>query len=193
MARTSNSTQAKLGLTWSGPVFSGWPADLRALSLICPWGWAMTRAPEPVRKRVENRTWAPYDCVLPHEWFLLHSGVGYDKKMAERIARISGQPVPTKAELREVGELGALVAFARVVRVTEKPDELPEAQRRWRLMENRYGWLLDVHPLEKPVACLGWHKLWRVSPPRVSTGLVKSLRGMFDEMRLSEVPLPEAA
>lgn len=196
MTRTENILQAELGLAMqepSGPILNGWPADLRALSLTAPWGWCMTRAPEPVRKRVENRSWAPYDCVLPHEWFLLHSGVNYDLESAEWISGRIDHAVPTKTELQASGELGALVAFARVVRVTEGLAELPVAQVKWRMTGDRYGWLLDVRPLEKPVACLGWHKLWRASPPRVSSALVKGLRAAFDEMRLAESPLLEVA
>lgn len=170
-----------------------WPEDLRALTLTAPWGFAMAQIPEPDRKLVENRTWPPIPTVLQHGWFMLHQGVGYDRDAAEWIYLRVGRPVPTKAELLASGRLGALIAFARLVRLTREMAELPEAQRKWRMiLENRYGWLLDVRPLEKPVRCIGWHKLWRVSRS-VSNGEMKYLRNVFDEMKLAESPLTEIA
>lgn len=187
--QTSAEPQLALGLAPQPPLrISGWPADLRALTLTPPWGFAMTRAPLPGRKLVENRTWPPIPALLRGDWFMLHSGVGYDAESANWISHRIGQAVPTKAALRAAGELGALVAFARLVRLTQTLEELPESQREWRMTGNRYGWLLDVRPLEKSLLCMGWHKLWRVSP-RVSSAEVKHLRGVFDEMKLAEAPL----
>src|SRR5262249_55473402 len=145
------------------------------------------------RKLVENRTWPPIPSVLQGEWFMLHQGVSYDADVMRWIEGRLGRRPPSRVELADAGHLGALLAFARVARAAERLDGLPEAQRRWRLIENRYGWLLDVRPLAMPVSCLGWHKLWRVSPPRVSSALMKSLRAMFEQMSLSEVPLAEVA
>lgn len=171
-------------------MLGGWPEDLRALTLTAPWGFAMTQVPEPDRKMVENRTWAPIPAVLQHGWFMLHSGADYDREAAEWISRRTGGPVPTKSELRASGRLGTLIAFARLVRLTEVLAELPEAQVKWRMTDNRYGWLLDARPLEKPVACPGWHKLWRVAK-NVTSGELRYLRDVFGEMKLAESPLRE--
>lgn len=141
-----------------------------ALTLHLPWSWAMVHAPEDVRKRVENRDWPPPPRIASGQWFLLHAGQALDDAEAWGfIGGVIGRPPPTLEELRAAGQVGALLAFARVVGVVEgtpSPGErvtwrgLPAGQERW--FFGPYGWVLDVRPLEKPVPCRGWHKLWRV-------------------------------
>lgn len=154
-----------------------WPATgrrprgaFRALTLTAPWGWVMTRGP----KRIENRDWLPTPDLLGGDWFCLHQGVGYeDEEGVQWIAERLGRLPPTREELLEAGELGALLAFARVLRVVTRPEEVfPEIdQERWLKRSPRnQGWWLDVRPLAAPITCRGFQKLWGV-PAEAAAGL----------------------
>lgn len=169
------------------PSVLAWPDDLRALTLTNPWGWAMTRAPK--LKRVENRDWPPFPAQMSGHWFMLHAGVAYEKpKWIRWIADRAGATPPTREELRRRGEVGALLAFARVLRVVTSAADLDPDQRPWLMKERKYGWVLDVRPLEKPVPYIGFQKLWRVQKHGfmgVPNGLAL-LQQEFDRMKLSE-------
>ncbi len=153
-----------------------WPAvgrhprgPFKALTLTPPWGWCMARLQGLERKLIENRDWLPTPDLLEGDWFCLHQGVGWvDDKDWKTIARTLGRPPPAREELGEAGELGAILAFARVLRVVREFDEVfPEIhQARWLRSLQEYpknhGWVLDVRPIPQAIACKGFHKLWGV-------------------------------
>jgi hypothetical protein len=152
-----------------------WPAagrhprgPFKALTLSPPWAWCMVRLQGLERKVIENRDWYPWPDLLEGEWFCLHQGIGWDDGCEEWIIRAIGRPPPSREELAEAGDLGAILAFARLLRVVRHFDEVfPEIhQARWLKSLERHpknqGWWLEIHPIPEPIPAKGAHKLWSV-------------------------------
>lgn len=127
-------------------------AGVPALTLLNPWGLAITR----YGKNVENRGWPPPPNLTR---FLIHAGKGSDPD--------------GMAHLRSVGYEDALahVVPSAIVAVADLNGCCRLAVRgrdcpcgRWAAARQFHWKLTNVVPLPEPVPCRGAQRLWRPAP-----------------------------
>jgi hypothetical protein len=125
--------------------------ELKAITLIRPWAWAICHA----GKRVENRSWHPPLKVIGQR-IAVHAGKKYDHRDAEWIQATFNVKVPAES-LQPTG----IVATALLSEIVMDRDKPWTEHRRWYF--GPYGWVLeDVRPLPEPIPCRGAQGLWDV-------------------------------
>jgi hypothetical protein len=126
------------------------PGDTPALTLLNPWGYAITHK----GKRAENRTWTAPESL---DYLLIHAGKGWDKTAPAELYR----------EARDLNAEGivptsAIVAVARIGHVCDSSVRGRSCACGEWAAEGQYHWVLnEVTVLTEPVPCPGWLKLWR--------------------------------
>jgi hypothetical protein len=146
---------------------------VRALTLTRPWPWAIFHAPMAIAKRIENRTWKPWECVRG-ERIAIHAGQAFDD---DADALISGNAFITTPRPDHWYD-GGIIGTARVEGWHEQVagkmlttfidgsstyDDFPLEQRRWWI--GPYAWILGgVITFHKPVdPGRGFHRgLWQL-------------------------------
>ena len=66
---------------------------IRGLSLTRPWPFAFVNGPEPLQKRVENRSWKPPQFIIGN-YLALHAAKSWAEDGREFIADVLGMDVP---------------------------------------------------------------------------------------------------
>lgn len=122
-----------------------------ALTLLNPWGLAITR----LGKTIENRTWAPSGATR----LFIHAGKGDDEAGYEHLVRKVGQRYDqleawvVRSAIVAVADLVAVCHVAETgMRCNCPPLWAAPGQVHWRLT--------DVTPLPEPVPCRGRQRLW---------------------------------
>jgi len=139
--------------------------ELRALTLIQPWAWAIAHA----GKTVENRTWRPPRSMLGN-YLAIHAGKTRVDAAAVEDLREVASDVPL------LFDLGAIVCVARLVGwvrdplavegsafagITKARADLVVKSIWW---SGPVGWVLDEVVAIEPVPILGAQGLWTVPP-----------------------------
>jgi hypothetical protein len=90
-------------------------AEIRGITLIRPWGYAIAHC----GKDVENRPW---ECSLPvGSWIAIHNGKKWDESAVEYIRqRVPHVPIPTK-EVDLPGQIIAISRFCGNVNESDSP------------------------------------------------------------------------
>jgi hypothetical protein len=129
---------------------------IHGLSLTRPWPFAFVNGPEPLQKRVENRSWKPPQSIVGNH-LALHAAKSWSEDGREFIADVLGIEVPNNADSPH----SQIFAVCRVTGYVEdtSDDRLTPEQRGW--FFGPYGWLLDDFvKLVDPVPCTGAMGLW---------------------------------
>lgn len=130
-------------------------ALIRGLTIQQPWAWAIAIGNKPV----ENRTWRPPEKMLG-QYLALHAGKELDTEARAWMARVCGVNAPPDEELR----CGAIIAVARLARVTSIADDADTLRGANRWAQGPVCWWLEeVLPVE-PIACRGHQGLWELEP-----------------------------
>lgn len=162
--------------------------DVRALTVLQPWAWAIAHA----GKLVENRTWAPpaYELCKP---IAIHAGKridieslnGFRESFRDEYKRFAeSEMVATREAIDAVHDrlagqrrlfdptagagglvLGAVVAVATLLASVRRADDplLTKAHRKW--FVGPVGWVFrDVRTLSAPLYCRGAQGLWTLDP-----------------------------
>ena len=135
-----------------------------ALSIMQPWAGAIVHGP----KRIENRTWRPFQLKDGPFAIWIHASAKPDRASLDR---------PTPA-LHSWGvwsdavrfsspawglTCGAIIGAAVVYSVRDRVDDLPEGQEEW--WAGPLAWVLcDRVALREPVRASGRLSLWRPTP-----------------------------
>lgn len=148
------------------------PAQLWALSIWEPWGWAICELPEARAKRVENRPWPPYPWIRRRRWIALHSAQTLDGDGARLLVGERGGTLPpshqSEAMRARRGKIHALARIDYAVGPFETQDIRPEDVAIFAAWwaESQWGWRIGaVHKLAVPVEARGLQKVWRVPEP----------------------------
>lgn len=123
--------------------------NIRGLTLIRPWPWAIFKA----GKDVENRSWLPSPTRLqPGEWIAIHAGAKWDELDADWIQETFGLDFPSKAQHQS----GLIVGLVRFSGFCTKSDSL------W--FFGPYGWQWDrMIELAEPIPHKGALGLWTLN------------------------------
>lgn len=145
-----------------------------ALTLWRPWAACFTDLPEPVAKRVENRTWRTYHRGPVY----LHAGGRFDTgafTVARTAVSILGADGIHVGRVRVCLDLGALlshkpadhptgiVAIANLVDICQASlytTHLECACGPWAFPRQRHWQFANVRPLPQPIPCPGSQQLW---------------------------------
>ncbi len=141
---------------------------MRFLSFSQPWLWSITELPEPIAKRIENRTWMPPISMIGQR-FALHAAKSFDDDAISMFIRY-GIDHPGR---RELYTAGAVVGVATIDRIVTEPRTLGD-QARW--FFGPFGWVLvDVRRLAIPIPLKGAQGL-RELPADVTAAIESELR-----------------
>lgn len=123
---------------------------MRFLSFSQPWLWSITDLPEPLAKRIENRSWQPpIECVGKR--FALHAAKSWDPDGLRFIIRQGVTHAPSD---KTRAASSCIVGVATIDRIVTTDRTLPEEQKRWFFGE--FGWVLtDVRKLATPIPMKG--------------------------------------
>jgi len=123
--------------------------NIRGLTLIRPWPWAIFKA----GKDVENRGWKPSASQLkPGDWIAIHAGGKWDAAGASSIAYLFDVKVP-KAEQHPSAVIVGLVRYSGFV---------TKSASTW--FSGHYGWQWDrTIELAEPVQHKGAMGLWKLN------------------------------
>lgn len=148
---------------------------MKALSLWRPWPWAIFHAPNSP-KRVENRTWKPWDSIIGQR-IALHAGKRFDRSAIDFIDDIvaGGGFVPevVDADLcpkKPADHPTGIIGTARVLGWVDEPartwspgldftQALEALDSDW--IGGPIGWVLgEVQALAQPIPIGGKQGLW---------------------------------
>jgi hypothetical protein len=124
-------------------------ANIRGLTLIRPWAWAVAHA----GKDIENRTWEPPSSLVGG-FVAIHAGKKWDENAALGIELELGIRVPDQ----EDHPSGVIVAVARLAGVQREGLGNP-----W--FCGPVGWQLRGVVQIDPVPCKGAQGLWVIPDP----------------------------
>lgn len=140
-------------------------ADLRALTLKCPWAWAVVTA---LAKDVENRRWAPPRAMVGRR-IAIHAGKGPavdgGKPWAEFLEAIDwmGKAGVLGRDPLAPGKIERMRAGSAIVALATLGEPVTSSASPW--FVGPFGWpLLNVRALRRPVPCSGAQGLWTVPP-----------------------------
>lgn len=137
---------------------------MRALTLMQPWGWAITSA----GKRVENRSWAP-SALQVGEVIAIHAGKSYDDSAPGFPAM--GAAIRATHDDSEPWRTAGVIVGTAIFRGahTDGPRSCLNDCMRWG-MPDMWHWVLDGTPLDGPVPARGMLGLWTL-PADVETAV----------------------
>lgn len=119
--------------------------QIRGLTLIRPWGYAIAH----LGKDVENRTWNCY--LKPGDFIAIHNGMKWDDSALECIQDCMGV---AGSVTKETDKSSQIIAVAQFV------GNVTESDSTW--FVGPVGWQLrDVTPIS-PVDCKGKQGLWNL-------------------------------
>lgn len=141
---------------------------MKALTLRCPWAYAITH----LGKRVENRTWRPPP-ALQGQRIAIHAGkappvrangtfdAGHEHwcEVQESLAWMTHKGLA----LMPVTARELVEAASAVVAVATLAEVVTQSQSPW--FVGPFGWVLaDVRALPAPIPCRGAQGLWDLPP-----------------------------
>lgn len=124
--------------------------NIKGLTLIRPWAWAILHA----GKDVENRSWKPTANQLQvGDWLAIHAGMKWEQEEVFWMEDMFGVKVPHQDEHPK----GVIVGLVRYVDCVTRSSSL------W--FFGPYGWRWDkVIVLSRPIPHKGAQGLWTLQP-----------------------------
>lgn len=147
---------------------------MRVLSLSQPWLWSIDSLPEPIAKRIENRSWRPpAQVIADREPIALHAAQSWDADAIAYFIKL-GLEHPQRRELYERGVITSVVEVPDVIDCGAG-EIAHDDQQRW--LFGPFGWrLANVRRLPKPIQWRGGQGLRRL-PPNIVEEINDQLAG----------------